>query len=88
MQSWPEGSAGNAAERQSHWLECSLRDCPAEDAITYRLCGDAVCCEIKAFKQRGRKGWRKAEGERKRKKEKRERERKGQKEGKRIEGEN
>ena len=87
-QSWPEGSAGNAAERQSHWLECSLRDCPAEDAITYRLCGDAVCCEIKAFKQRGRKAW--TEGGRREKEEdrKKRKRKKGTEGGKEDWGEN
>lgn len=87
-QSWHEGSTGNREGRQSHQLEWSRRDCPAENAITYKLRSDAVCGKSKPLNRKGEWDGRKAEGQRKRKTGKRKRERRGQREGKRIEGKN
>lgn len=52
---WEQG------RRQSHQLEWSHRDCPAENAVTYRLRSDVVCGKSKPSnrKENGMEGRRK-----------------------------
>lgn len=81
-QRWHEGSAGNKAEHQSHWLEWSLGDCPTENAITYSLCADVLRSKSKPSNRKGERDGGKAEGKRKRKTEKKKKRKKGTEGGK------